>query len=29
MIVTSREQMHLQWEWLFEVQGLTLPEEEQ
>ncbi|PWB77815.1 MAG: hypothetical protein C3F07_00425 [Anaerolineales bacterium] len=27
MIVTSREQMHLQWEWLFEVQGLTLPEE--
>jgi predicted ATPase/transcriptional regulator with XRE-family HTH domain len=27
MIVTSREQLHLQWEWLFEVQGLPLPEE--
>lgn len=27
MIVTSRVQMHLQWEWLFEVQGLPLPEE--
>jgi predicted ATPase len=25
MIVTSREQMHLQWEWLFEVQGLPCP----
>lgn len=27
MIVTSREQLRLQWEWLFEVQGLPLPEE--
>jgi predicted ATPase/transcriptional regulator with XRE-family HTH domain len=27
MIVTSREPMRLQWEWLFEVQGLPLPEE--
>ena len=27
MIVTSREQLHLQWEWLFEVQGLPIPEE--
>lgn len=27
MLVTSREQLHLQWEWLFEVQGLPLPEE--
>lgn len=27
IIVTSREQLHLQWEWLFEVQGLPLPEE--
>jgi predicted ATPase/transcriptional regulator with XRE-family HTH domain len=25
MIITSRVQMHLQWEWLFEVQGLPLP----
>lgn len=27
MIVTSREPMRLQWEWLFEVQGLPLPDE--
>jgi len=27
MLVTSREQLHLQWEWLFEVQGLPLPDE--
>lgn len=27
MIVTSREPLRLQWEWLFEVQGLPLPEE--
>lgn len=27
IVVTSREQLHLQWEWLFEVQGLPLPEE--
>jgi len=27
LLVTSREQLHLQWEWLFEVQGLPLPEE--
>jgi predicted ATPase/DNA-binding XRE family transcriptional regulator len=27
ILVTSREQLHLQWEWLFEVQGLPLPEE--
>jgi predicted ATPase/transcriptional regulator with XRE-family HTH domain len=27
MIVTSREQLRLQWEWLFEVQGLPIPEE--
>jgi len=27
MLVTSREQLHLQWEWLFDVQGLPLPEE--
>jgi predicted ATPase/transcriptional regulator with XRE-family HTH domain len=27
MIVTSREPTRLQWEWLFEVQGLPLPEE--
>lgn len=27
VLVTSREQLHLQWEWLFEVQGLPLPEE--
>jgi predicted ATPase/transcriptional regulator with XRE-family HTH domain len=26
MLVTSREQLRLQWEWLFEVQGLPLPE---
>ncbi|MGE5378418.1 MAG: helix-turn-helix domain-containing protein, partial [Bacteroidota bacterium] len=28
MLVTSREQLRLQWEWLFEVQGLPMPEEE-
>jgi hypothetical protein len=22
MLLTSREQMHLQWEWIFDVQGL-------
>jgi len=27
MLVTSREQLHLQWEWLFEVQGLPIPDE--
>ncbi len=27
IIVTSREQLRLQWEWLFEVQGLPIPEE--
>ncbi len=27
MLITSREQLHLQWEWLFEVQGLPIPEE--
>ena len=27
ILVTSREQLRLQWEWLFEVQGLPLPEE--
>jgi predicted ATPase/transcriptional regulator with XRE-family HTH domain len=27
IIVTSREPLRLQWEWLFEVQGLPLPEE--
>jgi len=27
LLVTSREQLHLQWEWLFEVQGLPIPEE--
>lgn len=27
ILVTSREQLHLQWEWLFEVQGLPLPDE--
>jgi len=26
-LVTSREQLHLQWEWLFDVQGLPLPDE--
>lgn len=24
-LLTSREQLHLQWEWLFEVQGLPVP----
>ncbi len=28
ILVTSREQLRLQWEWLFEVQGLPLPEEQ-
>ncbi len=27
ILVTSREQLRLQWEWLFEVQGLPLPGE--
>ena len=27
ILVTSREQLHLQWEWLFEVQGLPLPDD--
>jgi len=27
MLLTSREQLHLQWEWLFEVQGLPIPDE--
>jgi predicted ATPase/transcriptional regulator with XRE-family HTH domain len=27
MLLTSREQLRLQWEWLFEVQGLPIPEE--
>jgi len=27
ILVTSREQLHLQWEWLFELQGLPLPDE--
>jgi predicted ATPase/transcriptional regulator with XRE-family HTH domain len=27
MLITSREQLRLQWEWLFEVQGLPIPEE--
>jgi len=27
MLLTSREQLHLQWEWLFEVQGLPIPED--
>lgn len=27
LLVTSREQLHLQWEWLFEVQGLPIPDE--
>ena len=27
MLLTSREQMHLQWEWIFDVQGLPVPEE--
>ncbi|MFT3894417.1 MAG: NB-ARC domain-containing protein [Anaerolineales bacterium] len=26
MLLTSREQIRLQWEWLFEVQGLPIPE---
>lgn len=26
MLITSREHLHLQWEWLFEVQGLPIPE---
>ncbi len=25
LIVTSRERLHLQWEWLYEVQGLAYP----
>ncbi|MFL7871865.1 MAG: AAA family ATPase [Anaerolineales bacterium] len=27
MLLTSREQLQLQWEWLFEVQGLPIPED--
>ncbi len=27
MLLTSREPVHLQWEWIFEVQGLPVPEE--
>lgn len=27
ILVTSQEKLRLQWEWLFEVQGLPLPEE--
>lgn len=27
MLITSREQLRLQWEWLFEVQGLPIPEQ--
>lgn len=27
IVVTSREQLHLQWEWLFEVQGLPVSDE--
>ncbi len=27
IIVTSRERLHLQWEWLYEVQGLSYPDE--
>lgn len=26
LLITSREQLRLQWEWLFEVQGLPIPE---
>jgi len=26
LLITSREQLYLQWEWLFEVQGLPIPE---
>ncbi len=29
ILVTSREQLQLQWEWLFEVQGLPVPEDPQ
>jgi predicted ATPase/transcriptional regulator with XRE-family HTH domain len=28
MLVTSRESLRIQWEWLFEVQGLPVPESE-
>jgi predicted ATPase/transcriptional regulator with XRE-family HTH domain len=27
LLLTSREQVYLQWEWIFEVQGLQVPEE--
>jgi predicted ATPase/DNA-binding XRE family transcriptional regulator len=27
LLVTSREQVHLRWEWIFELQGLPIPEE--
>jgi predicted ATPase len=26
LLLTSREQVHLQWEWIFEVQGLPIPD---
>ena len=29
MLLTSREQLRLQWEWVFEVQGLPVPEQVQ
>jgi len=29
LLVTSRECLHLRWEWLFPVEGLKVPEEEQ
>jgi predicted ATPase/transcriptional regulator with XRE-family HTH domain len=29
MLLTSREQLHLQWEWVFDVQGLPVPEQMQ
>jgi predicted ATPase/transcriptional regulator with XRE-family HTH domain len=27
MLLTSREQVHLQWEWIFEIQGLPIPDD--
>jgi predicted ATPase len=29
ILITSREPVHLQWEWIFEVQGLPIPESAQ
>jgi predicted ATPase/transcriptional regulator with XRE-family HTH domain len=29
LLLTSREAVHLQWEWIFEVQGLPIPESAQ